>query len=151
MLENTKMISLTEGLEDYLEAILICSKDHSFVRTKHVAERLCVKSPSVHSAIKELVRRKLVMHEPYGHIELTQEGRKEAEFVYERHKTLFRLFFNILALPSKLAESSACQIEHYINKKTLDRIIQLLDFLESQMKKSKKFADELKEIMRNDR
>jgi len=145
------MISLTEGLQDYLEAILICSKDHPFVRTKHVAERLCVKSPSVHSAIKELVRRKLVMHEPYGHIELTQKGRKEAEFVYARHKILFRLFSNILALPSKLAESSACQIEHHINKKTLDRITQLLDFLENQMTRSKKFADELKETMRNER
>jgi len=145
------MLLLTEGLQDYLEAIFICSKEHRFVRTKHLAERLDVKSPSVHSAIKELVRRKLVMHEPYGHIELTEEGRKEAEFVYARHKILFRFFSHILVLPSRLADSSACQIEHHIHKKTLDRITKLLDFLENKMTKSKKFADELKEKMKNER
>ena len=141
---------MTEGLQDYLEAILLCEKEHRFVRTKHLAERLGVKSPSVHAAVKELTRLGLVEHESYGHIELTLEGRREAELVYSRHKTLYRFFTDILGLPRDLAENNACGIEHHLDEITLKRLTRFLDFLEQKMKQSDEFANELKETLDNE-
>jgi DtxR family Mn-dependent transcriptional regulator len=144
------MAALTEGMQDYLEAILLCSAEHKFVRTKHLAEKLGVKSPSVNAAVKELARLGLVEHESYGHIELTPEGRKEAELVYNRHKLLYRFFSEILGLSVELSEINACGIEHHLDEITLKRLTRFSDFLEQKMKQSDEFANELRKALDND-
>jgi len=144
------MAALTEGLQDYLEAILLCSAEHKFVRTKHLAEKLGVKSPSVNAAVKELARLGFVEHESYGYIELTAEGRRQAECVYSRHKILYRFFAKTLSLPNDLAEDTACGIEHHLDELTLKKITRLLDFLERKREKCEKFATELKEALKDD-
>lgn len=141
---------LTEGLEDYLESILLCEKDKKIVRTKHLAERLKVKSPSVNAAIKELSRLGLVNHESYGHIELTREGRTRAEVVYTRHKVLFRFFSSTLGLPEGESESTACGIEHHLDSSALKKLQSLLEFIERKRNSSKKFAAELTEAVDNE-
>jgi DtxR family Mn-dependent transcriptional regulator len=144
------MAALTEGLQDYLEAILLCERKHRFVRTKHLAERLGVKSPSVHTAVKELTHLGLVEHESYGHIELTPEGRKEAKSVYSKHKVLYHFFAETLGIPPKLAEDTACGIEHHLNDKTTGKITRLLDFIERKTKEDPGFAAELKKALEHD-
>ncbi len=144
------MTALTEGLQDYLEAILLCERKHRFVRTKHLAERLRVKSPSVHTAVKELTRLELVEHESYGHIELTPEGRKEAESVYSKHKVLYHFFAETLGLPDALAEETACGIEHHLDDKTIGKITRLLDFIERKAKEDPEFDAELKKVLEHD-
>ena len=143
------MNELTEGLEDYLEAILLCEKKQRFVRTKHLAKRLGVKSPSVHAAVKELSRLGLVEHESYGHIELTPKGRKEAELVYTRHKVLYCFFAETLGLPVEMSEVNACGIEHHLDETTLKRLTKLLDFLKQKEREDATFAEELKEALKD--
>jgi DtxR family Mn-dependent transcriptional regulator len=143
------MKELTEGLEDYLEAILLCERKQQFVRTKHLAKRLGVKSPSVNAAVKELSRLGLVEHESYGHIELTPKGRKEAELVYSRHRLLYRFFKDILGLPAETSELNACGIEHHLDETTLKRLTKLLNFLEQKGKEDATFANELKEALKD--
>lgn len=143
------MNELTEGLEDYLEAILLCEGKNRFVRTKHLAKRLGVKSPSVHAAVKELSRLGLVEHESYGYIELTPEGRKEAESVYTRHRLLYRFFKDILDLPVEISEVNACGIEHHLDETTLKRLTKLLDFLEQKGREDASFAEKLKEALKD--
>ena len=143
------MNELTEGLEDYLEAILLCEKKQRFVRTKHLAKQLGVKSPSVHAAVKELSRLGLVEHESYGHIELTPKGRKEAELVYTRHKVLYRFFAETLGLPVQMSEVNACGIEHHLDETTLKRLTKLLDFLKQKGREDATFAEELKEALKD--
>jgi DtxR family Mn-dependent transcriptional regulator len=143
-------VELTEGLQDYLEAILLCEKKHRFVRTKHLALRLGVKSPSVHSAVKELTRLGLVDHESYGHIELTAEGRREAELVYNRHQVLYRFFYHILGLPVEVSEISACGIEHHLDENSVTKLSRLLDYLDRKSEEDPAFARELKEALKDD-
>jgi DtxR family Mn-dependent transcriptional regulator len=142
--------ALTEGLEDYLEAILLEEKEHRFVRTKHLAHRLGVTSPSVHAAVKELVRLGLVEHESYSHIELTGLGRKKAEILYERHMTLRRFFVQTLRLPLESSELRACGIEHHLDAEAMERLARLLEFLEKKARKSSAFAAELKGALGDD-
>ena len=140
-------MDLTEGLQDYLKAILLCEKEQPFVRTKHLAQSMGVKSPSVHAAVKELTRLGLVVHESYGHIELSPRGRREAEFVYTRHKVLYRFLSEILGLPAEVSENNACGIEHHLDENSLEKLSRFLDFLDRKSEESERFAPELREAL----
>jgi len=144
------MSVLTEGLEDYLEAILLEEMTRRFVRTKHIADRLGVTSPSAHAAVKDLVNLGLVTHESYGHIELTRAGREKAERIYARHRTLRRFFAETLRLPRGVSELNACGMEHHLDARAMKRLARLLDFLERKALKSGVFAAELKEALGDD-
>jgi DtxR family Mn-dependent transcriptional regulator len=138
---------LTEGRQDCLEALLLCEQEHRVVRTKHLAQRLGVRSPSVHAAVKELTRLGLVAHESYGHVELTPAGRREAERVYAGHTTLRRLFRDILGLPEPVAEVSACGIEHHLDGPSLDKVRRLVGFIDRRARRDTRFARALKEAL----
>ncbi|RJR32335.1 MAG: metal-dependent transcriptional regulator [Candidatus Latescibacterota bacterium] len=144
------MGALTEGLEDYLEAVLLEEKDRRFVRTKDLAKRLGVTSPSVSAAVKALATAGLVNHESYGHIELTPKGRKRAQLVYSRHRTLYRLFAKTLGLPARISETNACAMEHRLDAGAVRKLMRLLEFLERKAGASDAFAAELEKALGDD-
>ena len=144
------MSALTEGLEDYLEVMLLEEKERRFVRTKDVAKRLGVTSPSVNAAVRELGSLGLVKHESYGHIELTPKGRKKAELIYSRHRTLYQFFAHTLRLPAAVSEASACGAEHHLDADAVKKLTKLLDFLGKKARKSGAFAAELREALERD-
>jgi DtxR family Mn-dependent transcriptional regulator len=144
------MGALTEGLEDYLEAMLLEERERRFVRTGALARRLGVTSPSAHAAVKELARLGLVTHESYSHIELTPAGRRKAERIYARHRTLYRFFADTLGLPADVSEASACGAEHHLAGGAQRKLTLLLAFLEGKARKDRGFAAELKEALGDD-
>jgi DtxR family Mn-dependent transcriptional regulator len=144
------MSGLTEGLENYLEATLLEEKERRVVRTKDLARRLGVTSPSVNAAVKELGSLGLVKHEAYGHIELTPRGRKKAALIYSRHRILYRLFADVLKVPEKISETNACGMEHHLDAEAVKRLARLLDFLKRKSGKSGAFAAELREALGRD-
>ena len=50
-------LDLSESLEDYLEAILIMTRDKNSVRPKDIADMLKVTGPSVTVALKSLAQK----------------------------------------------------------------------------------------------
>ena len=74
-----------ESLEDYLETILILSKRLSAVRSIDVATEMNFSKPSVSVAVKNMKNREYITVSEEGYLQLTDEGRKIAENVYERH------------------------------------------------------------------
>jgi DtxR family Mn-dependent transcriptional regulator len=125
------MVTLTPSLEDYLEAIYITSLEKKVVRVKDIADLRNVKTPSVVSAMKALSEKDLIIQESYGYIELTDEGKKIGENIYEKHKTLIKFLHNMLGIDISTASEDACEIEHHINKKTYERIIKFIEFIET--------------------
>ena len=78
----------TESREDYLEAILMLSKEKNYVRSVDVADRLGVTKPSVSRAISLLRTAGMIAMDPHdGALTLTEEGRKVAERVYGRQSS----------------------------------------------------------------
>jgi len=124
-------IKLSASVEDYLEAILILSGRHKVVRVRDLAKKLEVAPASVIGALRSLTEKGLVVHERYGYIELTEEGSEVAKEIYERHETLAKFFHRILGVDEKIARQDACRIEHYIDQKTLDRIVKFIKFIET--------------------
>jgi len=122
-------MKLTQSLEDYLETILMVSKEKSSVRVKNIATSLKVKTSSVVSALKTLSNKGFVNHEHYGYIELTEKGQKTARDIARRHKILSSFLSYVLILPDDLSERDACTIEHHLSGKTVDRLISLMEFI----------------------
>jgi DtxR family Mn-dependent transcriptional regulator len=118
-------------MEDYLEAIWIIGLEKKVTRVKDIAKHLGVKTSSVANAVRILSEKELVHQEPYGYIELTQQGVLRAKEIYEKHKTLSKFFQDILGIDPEIAEQDACEIEHHIHKETLDRIVKFMQLVES--------------------
>jgi len=120
---------LSESLEDYLEVILELENTMKVARAKDIAEKTGVQRGSVTSALKNLEEKKLINYAPYSFITLTDKGKKIAEEISFRHTVLKDFFIKILQIDEEAAESTACRMEHAVDKKTLERLIQFFDFI----------------------
>ncbi len=115
-----------ESREMYLETILVLSKEKGFVRAVDVANKLNYSKPSVSRAVKNLVNEGAITVLDDGNIVLLEDGLKEAEAIYEKHKILTEVFIKYLELDPELAEADACKVEHVISDETFDAIKKLL-------------------------
>lgn len=125
------MMELSPSKEDYLKAIFVLGLRGHPVRIKDLADYLAVKPPSAVAAIKKLGREGLVHHEPYGRIELTDQGLKIAKEIHSRYKAVVEFLSYLLGLDRKTAERDACHIEHALSTQAMDRILRFLQFLEA--------------------
>ncbi|MEI6437236.1 MAG: metal-dependent transcriptional regulator [Candidatus Omnitrophota bacterium] len=120
---------LSENMEDYLEVIHALAGDKGVARVGEIAAKMDVKSPSVNAAMKQLAERGLVVHQRYGYVTLTKEGRVRAAEVQEKHDVLFMFLTQFLMLDYKVAEREACSIEHAISQETYQRLVKFFKFL----------------------
>jgi Mn-dependent DtxR family transcriptional regulator len=70
-----------------------------------------------------LKKKNFVIQEPYGHIEMTEEGRKMAIKILNRHNAVTKLFISIGVSP-EVAERDACNVEHVISEETFRKILE---------------------------
>ncbi len=125
----TKNFRLSESLEDYLEVILDQEKAKKVARAKDIAEKLGVQRGSVTNALKNLEEKGLINYEPYSFVTLTSKGKRIAEEITRRHNELKNLLSNVLKIDEETAESTACRMEHAIDKKSLERLLGFFDFV----------------------
>ena len=115
------MATMTQSLEDYLEAVYMLIAEDRPAQVRDVARMLAVKMPSVVKAIHELKKLGLVTQKPYANIELTVKGSRVAKHVLTRH-TLIRDFLMKLGVSRRIADKDACLMEHILSAETIDRI-----------------------------
>ena len=115
-------MELTASQEDYLEAILGLIRQTGNARVRDIAERLSVAKSSVTFALRGLAKRDLVNYEPYQLITLTEQGKALAKRVRNRHRGLSRFLQDILDVDERIAEASACRIEHAVSDGLVRRL-----------------------------
>ena len=103
--------------EDYLESILTLGKTQDVVHRIDVAKRMNVSQAAVNKAIKILLEKGYV-YEDGKHLYLTDEGRKYAEEVYEKH-CVIRDYLISCGVSAQTAEEDACCMEHLISEETM--------------------------------
>lgn len=113
-------MNYNQSSEDYLESILLLSRENEFVHRVDVARKTGVSQPAVQKAIKLLQTDGLVECDGL-HIYLTQKGEERATRIYERHCILkeFLLYLGVNGLD---AENDACAMEHVISEETFSAI-----------------------------
>lgn len=117
--ENT--MANTESAENYLETILILSKQLPVVRGVDIATELGYKKSSVSIAMKNLREKQHISVTDSGYIYLTESGKAIAEMIYERHEFISS-WLKSLGVPSEIATEDACRIEHVISKESFQAI-----------------------------
>jgi len=110
-----------ESAENYLETILILSHNGNQVRSIDIVNELEYSKPSVSVAMKNLRNKKYVEINGDGYITLTEEGRKIAESMYERH-TLISDWLIFLGVDKKTAVADACRMEHAMSEMSFSAI-----------------------------
>jgi len=106
-----------QSAEDYLECIMMLQERLGNVRSIDVASELGVTKPSVSVAMKKLREQEMILFEENGFILFTDEGRKLAKKVYDKHKILTKALIAI-GVKEKTAAQEACLIEHVISDST---------------------------------
>ncbi len=112
-------MALHQSGEDYLEAILVLQEKHGVVRSIDVAQHLGYSKPSISRAMSILKNSGHIVMEKDGRLELTEEGRKVAQRIYERHRFLSQWLVQLGVNPETAAED-ACKIEHDISSETFE-------------------------------
>ena len=107
-----------QSSEDYLECILILSRESEFVHRVDVARKIGVSQPAVQKAIKILEASGYVEFDGM-HIYLTLKGEEYAEKVYERH-CIITEFLLMHGVNQADAENDACEMEHVISEATFE-------------------------------
>lgn len=102
-----------ESGEMYLETIYVLSQKGA-VRAIDVGEYLGYSKPSVSRAMGILKSGGYITVAKDGFIELTEEGKRIAGDIYEKH-TFITSFLVRLGVDEETAAEDACRIEHHIS------------------------------------
>ena len=114
-------MQIRESAEDYLEAILVLSKQGGGVRSVDIASMLGVSKPSVSHAMKLLREDGYIAMDRYGTVTLLEKGEEIAVRIYERHQVLTKMLEG-LGVSEEVAKADACKLEHYISNESFEKI-----------------------------
>ncbi len=112
---------LQESGEMYLETIFILTEDKANVRSIDISEHMGFSKPSVSRAIGLLKNGGFIHVDDGGYITLTDEGRKIALKMYDRHRLLTDFLVSI-GVPKDIAANDACKIEHHLSDESFDAL-----------------------------
>ena len=112
---------LQESGEMYLESIYVLSKKMGKVRSLDVAEYMGYSKPSVSRAVGLLRNGGYLIMAEDGMLSLTEDGRKTAKKIFERHTVLSQFLIHI-GVSVETATQDACKIEHAISDESLNAI-----------------------------
>ena len=117
-------MKMQESTEDYLEAILVLSRELGNVRSSDVANYREYSKPSVSVAMKRLRENGFVTLDEHGNLILTGSGLSIALKIYERHLVISQFLISI-GVDEAIAKKDACRMEHVISDESFEKIKQL--------------------------
>ncbi|MDO4628025.1 MAG: metal-dependent transcriptional regulator [Planctomycetia bacterium] len=122
---------LSESLEDYLEAILHIIDDNGVAYPRDIAKALKVSNASVTGALRALSERELINYAPYMPVTMTATGEAHAREITQRHETLSSFLRDFLEVDPKLADETACKMEHILSQEIVQKFAHLAQFMRS--------------------
>ena len=120
-------MKMQESPEDYLEAILILSRELGNVRSIDVANYLEYSKPSVSVAMKRLRENGFVTLDEHGNLILTGSGLSIALKIYERHLVISQFLISI-GVDEAIAKKDACRMEHVASEETVQQIHNFINY-----------------------
>jgi Mn-dependent DtxR family transcriptional regulator len=120
-------------MDDYLEQILHLIEEKGYARAIDISKNLRISQASVTNMLRRLDSEGLVLHERYRGTVLTEEGRRIARAIIDRHETLTR-FLRLFDIDEKTIYRDVEGMEHHVSRPTLDVIRAVADALEADPK-----------------
>ncbi|MCU0718191.1 MAG: manganese-binding transcriptional regulator MntR [Pirellula sp.] len=116
--ESVREAHASEKAQDYVEAISEIIAERGECRLVDIARRFAVTHVTANRTVARLKRDGYATSEPYGPIELTDDGKRLAEFSHKRHRIVAEFLLSI-GVPESVAENDAEGIEHHVSPETL--------------------------------
>lgn len=114
-------MKILESAENYLETILVLTKQNGEVRSIDIVNEMNFSKPSVSVAMKNLRLNGYIEMDPGGEIRLLEPGLEIARRVLERHHFITR-FLVALGVDPAVAAEDACRMEHVISSESFEAI-----------------------------
>ncbi|MGN6126538.1 MAG: metal-dependent transcriptional regulator [Humibacter sp.] len=115
--------SLTNAAQDYLKVIWAATEwGEGAATVTALAARIGVRAATVSDGIRRLTEQGLVVHEPYGAVELTPAGRAHALAMVRRHRLIETFLVETLGYPWDEVHDEAEVLEHAVSDTLIDRI-----------------------------
>jgi DtxR family Mn-dependent transcriptional regulator len=120
---------LSTVAQDYLKVIWSATEwSDTPVTVKQLAERLGVRAATISDGIRRLADQGMLVHEPYGGIELTETGRRHAVAMVRRHRLLETFLVEELGYGWDEVHDEAEVLEHAVSDTMIERIDRRLGF-----------------------
>ncbi len=126
---SSKRTSGSVAMDDYLEQILHLIEEKGYARAVDISTNLGISQASVTNMLRKLDGEGLVKHEKYRGTVLTEDGRRIARAIVERHETLTR-FLRLFGLDEETIYRDVEGMEHHVSRPTLEVIRAVADALE---------------------
>ena len=123
MEHNDDLIDTTEM---YLRTILELEEEGQVPLRARIAERLDHAGPTVSQTVARMERLGLVIVSKDRHLQLTDEGRREAIGVMRKHRLAERLLADVIGLEWQFVHEEACRWEHVMSEQVERKIIGLI-------------------------
>ena len=118
---------ISSVMEDYIKAIFNLIQKEGKANTNDLAKSMNVSAPTVTQMVKRLVDLKLVRHEPYKGVSLTESGDKMALETIRHHRLIEQYLYEALGVPWDKVHSEAEKLEHVISEDLEKRIAEALN------------------------
>ena len=128
---SSKRTSGSVAMDDYLEQILHLIEEKGYARAVDISTNLGISQASVTNMLRKLDGEGLVKHEKYRGTVLTEDGRRIARAIVERHETLTR-FLRLFGLEEETIYRDVEGMEHHVSRPTLEVIRAVADTLEGE-------------------
>lgn len=120
---------LSASTQNYLKAIWAGAEwSDNPITASMLAERLALRTSTVSEGIRKLQKQGFVNHTPYGAVELTSEGRKNALQMVRRHRLIETFLVETLGYGWEEVHDEAEHLEHAVSDLMVERIDKLLGF-----------------------
>ncbi len=120
---------LSASTQNYLKAVWGLTEWSSGpVTPSLIAERTGLRLSSVSDAVRRLSAQGLVVHAPYGSVELTEVGRAHALAMVRRHRLIESFLVSALGYSWDQVHDEAENLEHAVSDFMIDRIDAFLGF-----------------------
>ncbi len=118
------------AMDDYLEQILHLIEDKGYARPIDLSNKLGISQASVTNMLIRLDEQGWVKHEKYRGTILTEDGKRIAKAIIDRHASLER-FLKLFGVDDETIYRDVEGMEHHVSNATLNVIQSLTAELES--------------------
>ncbi|MGV8969786.1 MAG: metal-dependent transcriptional regulator [Microbacteriaceae bacterium] len=120
---------LSTSTQNYLKAVWGLSEwTDAPVTPTLIAEKTGLKLSSVSDAVRKLSTQGLLVHAPYGAVELTEVGRAHALSMVRRHRLIETFLVSVLGYGWDQVHDEAESLEHAVSDFMVERIDAFLEF-----------------------
>ncbi|WP_182199542.1 transcriptional regulator MntR [Paraliobacillus salinarum] len=119
----------TPSMEDYIEQIYILIESKGYARVSDIAEALDVHPSSVTKMVQKLDKDEYLNYEKYRGLILTTQGKKIGKRLVYRHE-LLEQFLELIGVEKENIYQDVEGIEHHLSWNSIDRIGDLVQYLE---------------------